>query len=134
MTVHKALNLSISIDRDWRAVYDFLAVPENFPRWAAGLGRRFERSGAEWIAEDPSGRPIRIRFTPPNPFGVLDHDVVVDGVETHNAFRVVPNGTGAEIMFTLLRAPHMDDAAFEADAAAVRRDLATLKSLLEGQA
>jgi hypothetical protein len=131
MTVYQSRTIAVSIDRDWREVYDFASIPENFQRWAAGLGHRFERSGEEWIAEDPDGRPIRIRFTRPNEFGVLDHVVFAAGGETHNAMRVVANGTGAETMFTLLRTPGMADEAFAADAAAVERDLITLKALLE---
>lgn len=132
MTIYESLVLTASIDRDWREVYDFASVPENFQRWAAGLGRRFERGkNGDWIAEDPEGRPIRIRFSAPNEFGVLDHVVTLDGREFHNAVRVVPNGTGADVMFTLLRMPGVGDEAFAADAAAVRRDLSTLKTLLE---
>ena len=131
MTIYESRVISVTIDRDWREVYDFGSIPENFPRWAAGLGRRFEKSGEEWTAEDPDGRPIRIRFTPPNEFGVLDHAVFVDGSEIRNAMRVVPNGTGAEVAFTVLRMPGTTDAAFAADAAAVERDLNTLKGLLE---
>ncbi|MDQ8730227.1 SRPBCC family protein [Bradyrhizobium sp. LHD-71] len=132
MTIHPARTIAVSIDRDWCEVYDFVSIPENFPRWAAGLGSRFEKAGAEWIAEDPDGQPIRIRFSPPNEFGVLDHTVIAaDGTETRNAMRVVANGTGAEIMFTVLRAPSMTEQLFAADAAAVERDLHTLKALLQ---
>jgi hypothetical protein len=45
--------------------------------------------------------------------------------------RVVANATGAEVMFTLLRTPEMTDEIFAEDAAAVERDLAALKALLE---
>jgi hypothetical protein len=134
MTTHKCRTITVSIDRDWREVYDFASVPPNFQRWAAGLGRRFEESGEEWMAEDPDGRLIRIRCSQPNELGVLDHTVFAEGRETHNAVRVVPNGTGAEVMFTLLQAPDMTDEMFAADAAAVERDLNTLRSLLERQA
>ncbi|MGQ3376416.1 MAG: SRPBCC family protein, partial [Caulobacteraceae bacterium] len=54
-----------------------------------------------------------------------------NGVVVDNALRVVPNGDGAEVMFTLLRQPGMDDAAFESDAAHIARDLETLKRLME---
>jgi hypothetical protein len=131
MSVHHARIITVSIDRDWRDVYNFASVPQNFQRWAAGLGRRFEQSGAEWTAEDPDGRSIRIRFSAPNEFGVLDHDVWVEGRSTHNAVRVVPNGTGAAVLFVLLKTPDMSDEAFAADGAAVERDLHTLKALLE---
>lgn len=131
MTVHQARTLSVSIERDWREVYDFTSIPENFARWAAGLGRRLEKSGEDWIAEDPNGRPLRIRFSPPNGYGVVDHDVSGEMGEVHMAMRVVPNGSGAEVMMTVLRQPDMTDAAFAADAAAIERDLETLKALLE---
>lgn len=132
MTTCPARTVTVSIDRHWRDVYDFASLAQNFPRWAAGLGTRFERSGDEWTAEDPDGRPIRIRFPEPNELGVLDHLVIAaDGTETRNAMRVIANGTGAEIMFTVLQAPAMTEAAFAADAAAVERDLNALKALLE---
>lgn len=132
MTLHQACTITVSVDRDWREVYDFASIPQNFPRWAAGLGRRFEGSGEEWTAENPDGRPIRIRFSRPNEFGVLDHIVFAEnGAESGNAMRVVANGTGAEIMFTVLRTPGVAEEVFAADAAAVERDLTTLKALLE---
>jgi hypothetical protein len=131
MTTYECRIISVTIDRDWREVYDFGSIPENFPRWAAGLGRRFEKTGEEWAAEDPDGRPIRIRFSRPNEYGVLDHTVVGDGSENRNAMRVIPNGTGAAVTFAILRAPGTTDEAFAADAAAVERDLNTLKALFE---
>ena len=71
---------------------------------------------------------------PENDYGVIDHTVTMpDGLVVQNALRVVPNGDGAEVMFTLLRPPGMDDAAFEADAAHVARDLEALKKLMERQ-
>jgi hypothetical protein len=131
MTIHPARTVTVSIDRDWREVYDFVSVPQNFARWAAGLGRGFEKSGDEWVADGPNGK-IRIRFSAPNEFGVVDHDVHdASGVEVRNAMRVVANGTGAEVMFTVLRMPGMTEQEFAADAAAVERDLHTLKALLQ---
>jgi hypothetical protein len=131
MTVYPSRTLSVSIDREWREVYDFASIPENFQRWAAGLGRRFEKSGEEWLAEDPDGRAIRIRFSPPNAFGVLDHIVALGADEILIAMRVVPNGTGAEVMLTILQLPGTTEERFAADAAAVERDLMALKRLLE---
>jgi hypothetical protein len=132
MATYPSQTITVSIACDWREVYDFASIPQNFPRWAAGLGTRFERSGNAWTAEDPSGRPIRIRFSPPNEFGVLDHTVFTeDGRETRNAMRVVANDSGAEVMFTILRTPSMTHELFVADAAAVERDLKFLKAMLE---
>jgi hypothetical protein len=133
MTIYQAQTITETIRRDSREVYDFVSIPTNWPRWAAGLGRKFEKIGEQWRAEDPNGRPIRIRFTPPNAFGVLDHIVLSESGEVHNVMRVVANGTGSEVMFTLLNTPGMTDQVFADDAAAVARDLNALKALLERQ-
>ncbi len=130
MTVHEARLISVSIDRDWREVYAFAHVPENFPMWASGLASGVERSGEEWSADGPGGR-VRIRFAPPNPFGVLDHVVVTAaGERIECPLRVVANGSGAEVTFTLYRRPGVGAEAFAADAGWVARDLAALKTLL----
>jgi hypothetical protein len=62
---------------------------------------------------------------------VLDYKVFSDAGEMRNAMRVVPNGNGPDVMFTLLRSPQMTAKAFAEDAAAVERDLKTLKKQLE---
>jgi hypothetical protein len=45
--------------------------------------------------------------------------------------RLVRNGEGCEVVFSLIKAPGMDDAAFEADAMTIERDLAALRASLE---
>lgn len=121
----------ISIARDWREVYAFMADHEKMPLWASGLSSGLTRDGEDWIAPGPLGN-ARVRFVSGNDYGVVDHLVSLeDGRQVHNALRVVPNGDGAEVMFTLLRQPGMSDAQFADDAAWVEKDLATLKSILE---
>ena len=132
MTTYPSRTVSVSIERGWRDVYGFLAVPSNFAPWAAGLGAGLQQQGDEWIARGPDG-PIRIRFTPHNELGVLDHRVTAaSGAETLNPMRVMANGSGSEVVFTLFCPPGMSATAFDADAAAVARDLQALKALLEG--
>lgn len=121
-----------SIDRDWRDVYAFASTAENMPQWASGLASGLTRSGEDWIADGGPVGNVHVRFVNPNDFGVIDHTVTMpDGLVVYNALRVVPNGAGAEVMFTLLRQPGVDDAAFETDAAHVQRDLEALKAILE---
>ncbi len=132
MTPLPARIIHRTIRRDWRAVYAFAARPENMPLWASGLAAGLTRDGDDWIADGGPVGNVRVRFTPPNDFGVIDHKVTLpNGIEVENALRVVPNGDGAEVMFTLLRQPDMDDAAFERDAAHVAQDLETLARLME---
>jgi len=111
-----SLHLGILVARAADEVYAYVADPAHLPRWAAGVT----------AATD-------VRFVPPNEHLVLDHDVTLpDGSVTRNAMRVLPDGDGCEVVFTLRRAPGTSDEAYDADAAAVRSDLATLKRLLEG--
>jgi hypothetical protein len=131
MTTMPARIVHITIRRDWRDVYDFAGKPENMPLWASGLASGLEPDGDDWIAHGPLGS-VRVSFVTPNEFGVIDHTVMIEsGLRVYNALRIVPNGDGCEVMFTLLRLPGMTDEQFAADAAHVQKDLASLKSLME---
>ena len=131
MTTYEQRTVSISIDRDWREVYDFAHQPENFPRWASGLASGVRPSGEEWVAQGPAGE-ARIRFSPPNDFGVLDHLVIPpNSAEIPVPMRIIANGTGCEVMLTLFRTPGMSPETFAADADWVRRDLQALRDLVD---
>ena len=132
-TMHQSRNLSVSINRDAEDVYNFVSVPENFPRWASGLGKSLKKVGGEWVAETPEG-PVKIRFSECNELGVLDHWVSPKpGVQIYIPMRVISNGSGSELIFTLFRLADMSDEQFSADAEWVMRDLTSLKNLLESQ-
>ncbi len=132
MTTLPARIIHRTIQRDWRTVHAFAARPENMPLWASGLAAGLARDGEDWIADGGPIGTVRVRFAPPNDFGIIDHRVTLpDGRVVDNALRIVPNGDGAEVMFLLLRQPDMDDDAFERDTAHVARDLETLARLTE---
>jgi hypothetical protein len=127
-------HVSVSIARPPEVVYQFAATPENLPKWAIGLGKSFRpRSDGSWIAEGGPVGSATVRFMERNQFGVLDHDVtVLTGETIHNPVRVLPNGAGSEVVFTLFRRAGVSTAQFAQDAQAVEKDLRTLKRLLEG--
>ena len=96
-----------------------------------GLGKSLKKVNGEWVAETPEG-PVKVRFTERNEFGVLDHWVYPKpGLQIYIPMRVIPNGSGCELIFTLFRLPAMSDEKFVADAEWVMRDLTSLKNLLE---
>jgi hypothetical protein len=129
--IFETRNLSVSINRRPREVYDFASVPENFPKWASGLGKSIRKVNDEWVAETPQG-PIKVRFTERNDFGVLDHYVIPKpGMELYIPMRVIANGAGSELIFTLFRLADMSDEKYAEDAEWVMRDLNALKQLLE---
>lgn len=129
----EARTLSITVARDWRALYEALWQPESFPFWASGLSTSpLEPDGDAWKAQGPEG-PIRIRFTGHNAFGVMDHWVELpNGRVVHVPMRVVANGEGAEVMLTLYRQPGMSEDAFRRDQDWVRRDLQHLRERFAG--
>jgi hypothetical protein len=130
-TVMRSKTISVSIERPPADVYAFVSDPSNLPLWAAGLGVSVEESESGWVVETTNGR-MGIRFAPPNEFGVLDHFVTTaDGAEIAVPVRVIPNGAGSEVLFTLFQSPGVSNEEFAEDAATVEKDLQTLKRVLE---
>jgi len=123
--------ISISINRNWNEIYDAVWRPEDFQKWASGLSKSsLSKDGDAWMAEGPEGS-IRIRFTGYNEFGVMDHYVDPGrGPEIYIPLRIIQNGDGAEVQFTLFRQKDMSDAKFAEDAEWVKRDLLALKALV----
>lgn len=130
-TLLQSRTLSVSIDCPPHRVYAFVSNPENLPKWAAGLCKSVTKSDTGWIVETTQG-PMNLRFVENNDLGVLDHYVSpAPGDEVYVPMRVLPNGSGSTVLFTLFRLPGMSDEKFTEDARLVTRDLETLKRVLE---
>lgn len=109
----------------------FAGDPRNLPQWAAGLADGIRNVGGRWLADSPMGK-VEAAFTGPVDAGVLDHDVTLpDGTVVHNPLRVLRNGEGSEVVFTLYRMPGVADEEFERDAALIAADLQRLRDILE---
>lgn len=128
-----AEHISVTIECPPQDVYNYVANAENLAEWASGLtDAKLEKAGEDWIASSPMGR-VKLRFAPRNSFGVADHDVTLpSGEVNHNPLRVVKNGDGSELLFTLYRQPGMSDPAYAKDRENILRDLHTVKKILEG--
>jgi hypothetical protein len=88
------------------------------------------KEGADW--KNGTLGKVKIRFAERNDFGVLDHDVRLEsGVTIHNPMRVLPNGAGSEVIFSLFHLPDASDPKFIEDAKWVAGDLRALKGVLE---
>lgn len=123
----------VYIDRPYDKVYSFLAEPMNFNRWAANPGSVMEAiGGGEYLVDLPPGRMV-IRFSPPNPYGVLDYKVYPRGAldGPTRPVRLVPNGEGAELQLTRFQPPDVTDEMFDSEIEWVSSDLQRLKTLLE---
>jgi len=125
------LTVQTSIEHSIEQTYAFLREPENFPKWASGLGSGLTREDDKWYAAAPQGR-AEVTFSEANPYGVADHWVKLpDGKELYIPLRVIGNGAGCEVLLTLFRAPDVADETFAQDQDWVRKDLQKLKQLME---
>lgn len=129
----EARTVSISIARPADDVYDYLVQPAKIPEWSEFI-TKIRRDGEQWIATTKTGKQSTMIFAPTNSRRVLDHDVIVSPTLTvHVPIRVLPNGEGSEVIFTIFRLAGMDDAAFAKDIAMVETDLRGMKRVLEGK-
>jgi hypothetical protein len=123
---------TITIERDEQTVYEFVANPENLPIWAKGFARNIRPAGQAWIIETPHGEDLNVRYVTDAGFRIVDfHISPAPGVEFVVPSRVVPNGTGAEYIFTQFQLANMPDAVFEGQVRTLTQELAILKNTLE---
>lgn len=126
-------HLAVTIDRPADVVYAYASDPSHLAEWAAGLTTALEEVDGRWLAPTPDG-PMEVAFAPANPFGVADHTITFPGGERLTVpLRVVPNGDGCDVVFSLRRPPGMPDDDHARDRAAVQADLDTLKRVLEAR-
>jgi hypothetical protein len=131
--MYRAHTVSVGIAVATTTVYEFASNPANLPLWAPGFVKSIELRADRWVAETSLGE-VTFRFAPPNDFGVLDHDVDLPSGTFHNPMRVIPNGNGSEVLFTLVQLPDISDQQFQQDMDTVRADLNKLRTLLEHRA
>ncbi|RWR03166.1 polyketide cyclase [[Pantoea] beijingensis] len=126
-----SLTISQSIPRHWMDLYETIWEPTFFPKWASGLSQStLTQEGGYWLATGLEGT-VRIRFTPHNPLGVMDHWVDTGtGQEIYMPMRIIANQQGADVIITVYRQPIMSDEKFAEDIEWVTRDLQKLHALL----
>lgn len=129
--IYTAKNISISINKPADKVIEFASNPEHFPVWVKFIQSIKKKTENTWMAETDLGS-IQIDFTPKNNFGIIDHWVTIpDGSTVYNPLRVLVNGTGSELVFTLFWMPYRTEEEFNEDATFVKADLRKIKALLE---
>lgn len=129
MITSETRNISVTVQAPLDFSYDFLHRPENFPLWASGLCKSIKKQDGEWIAETPNGA-MKVAFTEWNKFGILDHLVFGPKGTFYVSMRIIPNGQGSELVFTLFRAPEMTDEDLNRDVEWVKKDLNEVRNLL----
>jgi len=122
---------TISIEALPSTVAAFLADGRNLPRWAVGFAKAVLKDDDQWIVTTGSGE-IRVVIDSDLAHGVVDFRMFpAPGVEAVASTRVLPRGTGSEVVFTQFQDSAMPDEVFEKNVQAVSHELKVLKAVLE---
>jgi hypothetical protein len=120
-----------SIDTTADAVMSFLADGANLPRWAIGFANAVRPDGDRWIVTTGEAE-VPTTITAHAAARTVDYQMEPEPGHLSTAYiRVVPNGDGAEVVFTQFQAPGMTDEMFGLLVTAVGHELVTLKAALE---
>lgn len=132
--IRASVVIKVAIERPYSQVYEFLADPMNFAKWAANPeSDMVPLDGGEWLVELPGGQSV-IRFAPRNNFGVLDYEVYPLGEEQGpiTPVRLIANEEGCELVLIWYWRDGVTEERFLSDAQWVESDLTRLKTLMEG--
>jgi hypothetical protein len=127
MTLHRTEVVHTSIAAAPQRVIAWLRDLNNWATWAPWIQSVSQISTREWTLATEAGM-MQVRFVEPSSFGVLDHDVSLESGETaFNSMRVLPNGSGSELVMVLFQRPSMSRDQFQRDVEAVTDDLARMR-------
>lgn len=133
MATLETTTLSVTIDAPFERVVADLADPTAHPEWAteffAGPAQRVSATEAE-VTVPMMGGPARLRVDADPAHGVVDVALAPagGGYGPPIPVRVIRNGDGVDVLWTLARTPGIPDAAWEQGVAAMRRELEALRA------
>jgi len=134
LRTHRADTRSIGISAAPGDVFAFVADPSNLPQWAVGFCRSIRRGQDDrWLVTTASGE-IPIRFESDPTAGTIDFFFsVAPGLEAAAFSRVVPNGDGAEYIFTQFQIDGMPSEVFEAQVQALIGEMQVLRGVIHAR-
>jgi hypothetical protein len=132
---------AVTLDAPATTVFEFLADPENLPKWAVGFAHAIRRDrgsdgdagGDAWRVRAAQGE-VGLRLTTHGRLGTIDfHMTPAPGVDVVAYSRVIPSPEGAVYVFTQLQPPGMPDAVFDGQVRALREELAVLQRIMRAR-
>jgi uncharacterized protein YndB with AHSA1/START domain len=127
ISIQRSETRTVSIAAPPRAVLDVVGDPRRFPDWAPAFARSVRPEGDDWLVNSGAGeRRIRVVVAPDQ--GTVD--LLDAGRPTRGAFlRVLPNGEGSELVFTLFFPDGTAEQAVIQQMAVVEDELRAVRSL-----
>ncbi|HYF47457.1 MAG TPA: SRPBCC family protein [Acidimicrobiales bacterium] len=122
---------TVTIETDPDEVIRFVGDGSNLPRWAIGFAKDVRPADAGWVVTTGQGE-VLTSIAVDEVVGTVDFQMEpAPGVCATAYCRVVPNGDGAELVFTQFQQPGVPDEVFDQLVAALAHELVALKALLE---
>ncbi len=137
MTTATTRTLAVTINAPFTAVVTDLSDPLTHPQWGTEFFYGPAKPAAEPGVVDANvpmmGGPVRMRISAVPEHGVIDLFLAPAGAPFGEPLpiRVVPNGDGADVLFTLARAAGMPEPAWDQAVSSMGRELDQLKARLE---
>jgi hypothetical protein len=136
MTTNETSTVTVTIDAPYEQVARELADAAHHPDWAneffAGPARPAERD--EYIAPVPMmGGDVHFRIDADTERGIFDHYLAPVGQDYGDPLpvRLIRNGDGADVLWTLSRPPGLPDEQWRIGLASMQRELHNLKARVE---
>jgi hypothetical protein len=124
---------TITVDAPRDDVLAFIADGTNLPRWAPNFATAVRPDGDGWIVGEGTGE-IRVEIPVNHELGTTDLHLTLPGGDRRVVhLRVLPNGTGAEVLFTLFHSDSRSDDDVERQNSEVAEELRRLKVLCEAR-
>ena len=132
MSTHQTTTLAVTIDAPPQSVAADLADPATHPEWAAEFfdGPATRRDDGSYSARVPlMGGPVRFTVEADTAAGIVDLFLAPEGAPFGAPLpvRLVPNGDGVDVLWTLTRFPGTPDEAWQAGLASMSRELERLR-------
>lgn len=126
-----SITKTVSINAPVSKVFEFLANPANWSKWAIINVKSIKPGDGEWWEMDTPIGQAKLRIRPDEASGTLDHDFNAPDASWTVPARVVPNSDGSEFMITFFQPPAFTKDFFEQQINLVDKELAKLKELME---
>ncbi|WP_329056073.1 SRPBCC family protein [Amycolatopsis sp. NBC_01488] len=126
----RAETRTISVSAPPATVFDYLSDGRHLPEWAPGFAPAIEHEHGDVWRIPGEGEPRRVVVRTAKDHGVVDF-VSADAPNRGLFTRVVPNLTGAELIFSLFFPGGADPAAVDAQMAVVDEELEAVREHVE---
>lgn len=128
-TIDRAEHRSQGIAAAPSAVHAYLAEPSNLPTWAPAFASSVSPSGTSWVVSRADAE-FAIDVLADHRCGTVDF--VAAGDHARGLFaRVLPSGSGSEVVFTLMFAPDTPQDAVTAQTLTLERELDAVRDACE---